>query len=134
MKKDLQPIYFGILFSFLYLQMYKIISSLLITPILSMYLNIYLIPIILGIFIVLLSLWFYHLKVFPKIKIGIILLVICLSIIVKLFEWLPYYISKCSYTNEEKYLVLNLTSYCSTINTVAFIVLAYFKYIKMKKE
>lgn len=136
MKKEHHLIYYGILFSYLYLQIYSIISSLLISPVLSMHWNIYFIPIIISIFIVLLSLGFYHLKKFPQIKIWWFLLILLLSVIVKSFEWLPYHIAEesCkSYDGEERSLILKFTLYCSTLNTIIFIAIAYIKYHKIKK-
>lgn len=134
MKSESKFIYYGILFYFLYSQIYNIISNVLILPILSMHWNIYLIPILLGVFIVILSLWFYRLKKFPKIKLWIILLIVSLSITTELFSWVPYNISKESYINEEKSLILDFTLYCKTINTVIFIIITSLKYTKMKKS
>jgi RsiW-degrading membrane proteinase PrsW (M82 family) len=137
MKKEHQFVYYGILFYFLYSQVYKIISNLLITPILIMQWNIYLIPFIVGVVIFALSFCFYRLNKFSPIKIWIILLIVLLSVSIS-FIGLParYYMlgGNSIYSIEKQSIITKFILYGSTINTIILVVLTYIKYIKMRNN
>jgi hypothetical protein len=136
MKNENKFIYYGILFYFLYTQIYKTISSILISPILDMQWNINFIPIMLLLLIVLLSVWFYKIKLFPNIRIWFILLVVFFSILVSFLN-IPnkFYLSSSSvYSIDKQSLITNYILTCRTINTIAVIAIAYFKYLKFQKN
>jgi len=137
MKTKNRYIYYGILFYFLYTQIYTIISSLLISPILNMKWSIHLIPIIFSILIIVLSLGFYRIKQFPILKIWYILLVVLLSISVSFFN-LPeiFYLSGSNsvYSLEQQSIITNYIFTCKLINTVVFLIITYFKYSRSEYE
>lgn len=130
-------IYYGILFYFLYNQTYSIISDILILPILSMQGNIHLIPILLSLVIILLSVLFYRITKFPKIRIWLILLVIFLSVVVSFFN-IPakFYLSgiNSAYSTEKQSMITNYILTCKVINTIVFLAIAYFKYLTAEKK
>lgn len=73
-------IFYGIIFYYLYIQVYSIVCKLLVWTVLIMQLNIYFIPVILSIVILIFSFWFYKIEHFPPIKIWFILFVVLTSI------------------------------------------------------
>lgn len=137
MKNENKFIFYGILFYFLYIQIYKIISSILISPILSMQWNIHLIPVLLSLIIILLSILFYRIKKFPKINFLFILLVVLLSILVSFFN-IPnkFYLlgGDSVYSIEIQSVIINYILICGVINTTIFLTISYFKYLKIQKK
>lgn len=137
MKNENKFIYYGILFYFIYIQIYEIISSILIWPILSMQWNIYLIPILLSLIIISLSIIFYRINKFPKIRIWFILLVILLSILISLLN-IPnkFYLlgGDSVYSVKTQSSITNYILICRTINTIVFLSVSYFKYFKSQKN
>ena len=135
MKKN-KYIYYGILFYFLYIQIFNISSSLLITPILIFQFNIHLILILLFIYIVLLSFLFYRFEKFPKIKIWFIVLIVIVTTLISFFN-IPekFYLTDTYflYVLEKKSMIMNYILICKTINTIVFLVIAYIKYLKLKE-
>ena len=126
-------IYYGILFYFLYTQIYGIICSLLVSPILIMQWNIYLVPIFLLLFTTLLSIWFYRAKKFPKIKIWFILLIVILSIIISFLNipsWFYLFDYNSAYTIEKRSMIMDYILYSESINLTLFLVISCFKYLK----
>ena len=127
-------IYYGILFYFLYIQIYGIISRVLTWPVLSMQWNVHLVLILPLLLIIVLSVLFYRLKEFPKIRLWFILLVIFLSVVITFFD-IPniYYMSAYSvYSFEEKSIITNYIQTCRAVNTIVFLAIAYFKYLKVQ--
>jgi len=133
MKNNNKFIYYGILFYFLYIQIYSALASLLISPILIMQWNIHLIPLLLLLLIVLLSILFYRIKKFPKIRIWFILLVVFISTVVSFFN-LPerFYLlgGNSLYSAKIQSSILDYILYCNVVNTVVFLSISYFKYVK----
>ena len=130
-------IYYGILFYFIYTQIYETISSLLISPILIMQWNIHLILILLLFLILILSIWFYKVEKFPRIKIWLILIVVCCSILVKFFN-IPtgLYLSNNNYVFnlEKQSLITNYIQLCRIINIIIFLGITYLKYSIFRKD
>lgn len=137
MKNENKFIYYGILFYFLYTQIYKTISNVLISPILSMQWNTHLIPILLSLIIILLSVLFYRIEKFPKIRIWFVLLVVFLSIVVSFFN-MPdkFYLSSSNsvYSTEKQSMITNYILICRVINTILFLAISYFKYLTVRKK
>jgi hypothetical protein len=137
MKNNNKFIYYGILFYFLYIQIYSALASLLISPILIMRWNIHLIPLLLLLLIVLLSILFYRIKKFPKIRIWFILLVVFISTIVSFLN-LPerFYLldGNSLYSAKIQSSILDYILYCKVVNTVVFLSISYFKYVKTKRK
>jgi hypothetical protein len=137
MKNENKFIYYGILFYFLYTQIYKTISSILISPILIMQWNVIFIPILLILIILLFSVWLYKKEKFPKIKLWFVLSVLFLSITVSFFN-IPdrFYLSgiNSDYTIKQQYTITNYILTFKTINTLIFIAISYFKYLKYQKD
>ena len=135
MKNENKSIYYGILFFFLYDKIYEIFSSIVISPILSMQWNIYLVPILLLLIIIMLSVIFYRIKEFPKIRIWHILLVVFLSTLISFFN-IPgrfYFTGGNSvYSPETQYTILNYIRFCVAINMMVFLAISYFKYWKLQ--
>ena len=137
MKNENKLIYYGILFYFIYVQIYSIISEVLISPILSMQWNIHIIPILLSLVIILLSVLFCRAKRFPRIKIWVVLLVVLLSVMFGVFN-IPakFYLSASNpvYSIEEQSMITNYILICKTLNTIVLLAISYFKYLKIQKE
>ncbi len=137
MKNENKLIYYGILFYFIYVQIYSIISEVLISPILSMQWNIHIIPILLSLVIILLSVLFCRAKRFPRIKIWVVLLVVLLSVMLGVFN-IPakFYLSASNpvYSIEEQSMITNYILICKTLNTIVLLAISYFKYLKIQKE
>lgn len=137
MKNENKYIYYGIVFYFLYIQLYSILAGLLISPILVMRWDIHLIPLFLLLFIALLSILFYRIKTFPTIRIWFILLVVCISTVVRFLN-IPgrFYLlgGNSLYSTEIQSTILDYISYCSTLNTIVFLAISYFKYVKSQKN
>ncbi len=136
MKQENQFIYYGIVFLFLYLKVYSIISNALTCLILGLKGNIFIIPIVLGLLILSLFIVFYRLKSFPKIKLWIILVMVALLIITNLFL-IPstYYAGGYSIYNEDQRIMIALfITYCNAINTGVIIIVSIIKYFRMNKE
>ena len=136
MKKNIN-IYYGILFYFIYIQIYQIVSKILISPILSMQCAIYLIPILLSLVVIILSVIFYRIKEFPKIRIWHLLLVFLLSTLITFFN-IPgrFYLTgiNSTYSAEMQSTIPTFIQIAGTINTVVFLVISYFKYWKLQKN
>jgi hypothetical protein len=138
MKNENKLIYYGILFYFLYIQIYKIISSVLVSPVLIMQWNIHLIIILLLLLIISLAVWFYMIKQFFKIKLWLILSVVFLSISLSLFN-IPdkFYLSgghSVLYSIDKQSMITNYVLICRVINTILFLAIAYFKYLKIEMK
>ena len=137
MKNENKLIYYGILFYFIYVQIYNIISEVLISPILCMQWNIHIIPILLSLVIILLSFLFCRVKRFPRIKIWVVLLVVLLSVMLRLFNSpAKFYLSGSNpvYSIEEQSMITNYILICKTLNTIVLLAISYFKYLKIQKE
>lgn len=128
--------YYGILFYFLYMQTYKILSDILISPVLIMQWSHNIVLIILLLLILILSVFFYRLKIFIKIKIWHILFIIFLSTMMKFFN-IPnkFYLGEDTsiYNLSKKTAIMDFILICRTINTLIFISIAFFKYSKNQK-
>jgi len=137
MEKN-KNIYYGILFYFLYLQIYGIISSLLILPILSMNLSIHLVLILPLLFVIILSIWFYKLdEQFPKIKGWFILLVVLFSMAVNFLNLPDRFLSfgdDSVYRNTDRAMIMSYITTCKAILLIAFITISYLKYLKAQKK
>ena len=136
MVKENKFIYFGILFYFVYSQLYKVISHLLVAIILTMRMNIVFIHVFVLLFILLLSSWFYFKKEFFSIKIWFIALLVLVSVSISFFD-IPnrlYLYNNLEYSEVERHLIMNYTLIYGFINTLLFLVIAYYKYKKMSKS
>ena len=137
MKNENKSIYYGILFYFLYTQIYSIIVNVLTLPILCMQWNIHIIPILFSLVIVLLSVLFCRAKRFPRIKIWVVLLVVLFSVMLKLFNIPAKFYLSCSnpvYSIEEQSMITNYILICKTLNTIVLLAISYFKYLKIQQE
>ena len=135
MEKENKFIYYGILFYFLYTQIYSVLASFLILPVLIMQWDIYLIPLFLLLFIALLSILFYRIKKFPKIRLWFLLLVIFISIAVSFLN-IPerFYLlgGNSVYSTKIQSAILDYISYGRTLNAIIFLAISYFKYNVVK--
>lgn len=136
MVKENKFIYFGILFYFVYSQLYKVISHLLVAIILTTRMNIVFIHVFVLLFILLLSSWFYFKKEFFSIKIWFIALLLLVSVSISFFD-IPnrlYLYNNLEYSEVERHLIMNYTLIYGFINTLLFLVIAYYKYKKTSKS
>ena len=136
MVKENKFIYFGILFYFVYSQLYKVISHLLVAIILTTRMNIVFIHVFVLLFILLLSSWFYFKKEFFSIKIWFIALLVLVSVSISFFD-IPnrlYLYNNLEYSEVERHLIMNYTLIYGFINTLLFLVIAYYKYKKTSKS
>ena len=136
MVKENKFVYFGILFYFVYSQLYKVISHLLVAIILTMLMNIVFIHVFVLLFILLLSSWFYFKKEFFSIKIWFIALLLLVSVSISFFD-IPnrlYLYNNLEYSEVERHLIMNYTLIYGFINTLLFLVIAYYKYKKTSKS
>ena len=136
MVKENKFVYFGILFYFVYSQLYKVISHLLVAIILTMRMNIVFIHVFVLLFILLLSNWFYFKKEFFSIKIWFIALLVLVSVSISFFD-IPnrlYLYNNLEYSEVERHLIMNYTLIYGFINTLLFLVIAYYKYKKASKS
>ena len=136
MVKENKFVYFGILFYFVYSQLYKVISHLLVAIILTMRMNIVFIHVFVLLFILLLSSWFYFKKEFFSIKIWFIALLVLVSVSISFFD-IPnrlYLYNNLEYSEVERHLIMNYTLVYGFINTLLFLVIAYYKYKKTSKS
>lgn len=136
MVKENKFIYFGILFYFVYSQLYKVISHLLVAIILTMRMNIVFIHVFVLLFILLLSSWFYFKKEFFSIKIWFFALLVLVSVSISYFD-IPnrlYLYNNLEYSEVERHLIMNYTLIYGFINTLLFLVIAYYKYKKTSKS
>lgn len=137
MKKENKFIYYGILFYVVYTQIYVIISSVLISPFLILKWNIYVILTLLILPITLLSVMFYRIKKFPRIRLWFILLLIFLSTMLNFFE-IPHilYLSSADslYSLKEQYAIFDYILTCKAVNIIVFIVIAYYKYFRIQRD
>ena len=136
MVKENKFVYFGILFYFVYSQLYKVISHLLVAIILTMRMNIVFIHVFVFLFILLLSSWFYFKKEFFSIKIWFIALLLLVSVSISFFD-IPnrlYLYNNLEYSEVERHLIMNYTLIYGFINTLLFLVIAYYKYKKTSKS
>ena len=136
MVKENKFVYFGILFYFVYSQLYKVISHLLVVIILTMRMNIVFIHVFVLLFILLLSSWFYFKKEFFSIKIWFIALLVLVSVSISFFD-IPnrlYLYNNLEYSEVERHLIMNYTLIYGFINTLLFLVIAYYKYKKTSKS
>lgn len=136
MVKENKFVYFGILFYFVYSQLYKVISHLLVAIILTMRMNIVFIHVFVLLFILLLSSWFYFKKEFFSIKIWFIALLLLVSVSISYFD-IPnrlYLYNNLEYSEVERHLIMNYTLIYGFINTLLFLVIAYYKYKKTSKS
>ena len=133
MKNEHKLIYYGIIFYFLYVHTYNIIGNLLIMPVFILQWNIHFIPLLLLLLIVCLSILFYRAKKFPEIRIWFVIAVVFLSIVIKVFN-LPerFFLTggNSFYSPEIQAVILNYIQTCGVVNTVVFITISYFKYLK----
>lgn len=136
MVKENKFVYFGILFYFVYSQLYKVISHLLVAIILTMRMNIVFIHVFVLLFILLLSSWFYFKKEFFSIKIWFIALLVLVSVSISFFD-IPnrlYLYNNLEYSEVERHLIMNYTLIYGFVNTLLFLVIAYYKYKKTSKS
>ncbi len=136
MVKENKFVYFGILFYFVYSQLYKVISRFLVAIILTMGMNIVFIHVFVLLFILLLSSWFYFKKEFFSIKIWFIALLLLVSVSISFFD-IPnrlYLYNNLEYSEVERHLIMNYTLIYGFINTLLFLVIAYYKYKKTSKS
>ena len=136
MVKENKFVYFGILFYFVYSQLYKVISHLLVAIILTTRMNIVFIHVFVLLFILLLSSWFYFKKEFFSIKIWFIALLLLVSVSISFFD-IPnrlYLYNNLEYSEVERHLIMNYTLIYGFINTLLFLVIAYYKYKKTSKS
>jgi hypothetical protein len=135
MKNKNQSLYYGILFYFLYIQIYNIISGVLIVPIVIMRWNVLFIPICLIALIILFSIWFYRKKQFSKIRVWYILLIFILTTVVNIICAPGFYLKGRDFEYREQMpIILNYTYYCMVIFTIVFLTVAYIKYSKAGRE
>lgn len=141
MKNEDKLIYYGILFYYIYIQMYMTFSEVSLLLVLVFRWSIHLIPLFLLFFIAILSILFYRIKNIPIINIWIILLVLFLLSAVSAFG-LPYrhYLLDGDDTLYSLYnsaeirsAISDYTSICKEVNIFAFLGVSYLKYVKMKK-
>ena len=136
MVKENKFVYFGILFYFVYSQLYKVISRFLVAIILTTRMNIVFIHVFVLLFILLLSSWFYFKKEFFSIKIWFIALLLLVSVSISYFD-IPnrlYLYNNLEYSEVERHLIMNYTLIYGFINTLLFLVIAYYKYKKTSKS
>ena len=136
MVKENKFVYFGILFYFVYSQLYKVISHLLVAIILTMRMNIVFIHVFVLLFILLLSSWFYFKKEFFSIKIWFMALLVLVSVSISFFD-IPnrlYLYNNLEYSEVERHLIMNYTLIYGFVNTLLFLVIAYYKYKKTSKS
>lgn len=136
MVKENKFVYFGILFYFVYSQLYKVISRFLVAIILTMGMNIVFIHVFVLLFILLLSSWFYLKKEFFSIKIWFIALLLLVSVSISFFD-IPnrlHLYNNLEYSEVERHLIMNYTLIYGFINTLLFLVIAYYKYKKTSKS
>lgn len=136
MVKENKFVYFGILFYFVYSQLYKVISHLLVAIILTMRMNIVFIHVFVLLFILLLSSWFYLKKEFFSIKIWFIALLVLVSVSISFFD-IPnrlYLYNNLEYSEVERHLIMNYTLIYGFVNTLLFLVIAFYKYKKTSKS
>ena len=136
MVKENKFVYFGILFYFVYRQLYKVISRFLVAIILTTRMNIVFIHVFVLLFILLLSSWFYFKKEFFSIKIWFIALLLLVSVSISYFD-IPnrlYLYNNLEYSEVERHLIMNYTLIYGFINTLLFLVIAYYKYKKTSKS
>lgn len=136
MENKEKLIYYGILFHYLYNQIYYILSEGLILAVLGFQWNIHLIPILLVLFTAIFSILFYRIKKFPEIRFWFFFIVIVLSYARTYFN-LPYkhLLGENSlYSEEMRFKILDYIYYCRTFNTVVFLMITCFKYVKMKRN
>ena len=136
MVKENKFVYFGILFYFVYSQLYKVISRFLVAIILTTRMNIVFIHVFVLLFILLLSSWFYFKKEIFSIKIWFIALLLLVSVSISYFD-IPnrlYLYNNLEYSEVERHLIMNYTLIYGFINTLLFLVIAYYKYKKTSKS
>ena len=136
MVKENKFVYFGILFYFVYSQLYKVISRFLVAIILTTRMNIVFIHVFVLLCILLLSSWFYFKKEFFSIKIWFIALLLLVSVSISYFD-IPnrlYLYNNLEYSEAEWHLIMNYTLIYGFINTLLFLVIAYYKYKKTSKS
>ena len=136
MVKENKFVYFGILFYFVYSQLYKVISRFLVAIILTTRMNIVFIHVFVLLCILLLSSWFYFKKEFFSIKIWFIALLLLVSVSISYFD-IPnrlYLYNNLEYSEAERHLIMNYTLIYGFINTLLFLVIAYYKYKKTSKS
>jgi hypothetical protein len=119
-----------------YSQLYKVISRFLVAIILTMGMNIVFIHVFVLLFILLLSSWFYLKKEFFSIKIWFIALLLLVSVSISFFD-IPnrlHLYNNLEYSEVERHLIMNYTLIYGFINTLLFLVIAYYKYKKTSKS
>jgi|GEM_PF-2019412 len=131
--RNINFIYYGILFYFLYSQIYEIVSSMLIIPILYFEWSIHIIPIILMLLIVSFGSWFYRMQKFHRISFLFILTIVFLSLLVSYFS-IPerFYLVRGNslYDVNQQSVITNYISICRVINTLVIITISWSKYRK----
>ncbi len=136
MKNENLFIYYGILFFFLYLRVYLIISNIITSLILILNWNIFIIPISLSLLILGLFVGFYKLKSFPKINLWIILIIMALAVIGNgIFLPSVHYNGTYSVYNEEERKMISSFIRCfHDISTTGIIIISYLKYYRYNKK
>lgn len=135
MIRENKSVYYGILFYFLYTQLYKVISHLLIAIVLTMQMNVVFIHIFILLLILSLSACFFCKKSFFSIRIWLIILLILSSVLISFFD-IPnrfYLYNNLEYNEGERYLIMKYTLIYGFINTLLFLIIAYWKYKKLGK-
>lgn len=136
MKKENQSVYYGIIFMFLYLKTYSILSNVFTCLILVLKCNILAIPFVLGVIITGLLVLFWKLQSFPTIKLWMILTIIVLLIISNTFL-VPstfYEGTNSIYSLEQRSLIGSFITYSNAFNVIGLIVISYIKYSLFKTK
>jgi len=132
MLNDKKSIYYGIVMLFISKLLLDIVSILFYLLIGYLDFNILIVPISQCLFTILLLLYFFRLKVFPKIKIFHFISIIILTAILANISSSQLFLEKYSIVEKAKY-----NTFMIAINTFffySFAIIAYIKYLKISKE
>ncbi len=123
-------IYYGILFYFVYIRLFQIVTDLIVMPVFCFNLNVTIIPIALTLMILLFNFVYLKMKKFPRLLIWIVLILV--YSVVKLLFNIPtrFY----PYSDSEKAWAIQSIYICTGIHTFVFVVLSCIKFIKSKTE
>lgn len=129
-------IYYGILFYYLYVNLYIIFSDILTVPIVILHWNSHLILAVKLLLIILFATVFFRTKKFPKIKLWHILVVIVLVTSITMFN-IPhrFYMGPDSvYTSKERSVIMDYHYNYNVYNTILFIIIACLKYFRIQRN
>lgn len=137
MKNENKLSYYGILFHYLYIELYYILSEGLLLAVLGFRWNIYLIPVLFILLTAIFSILFYRIKKFPGIRFWFFFIVVVLSYARTYFD-LPYRLNllgeNSQYNDKIQFTILNYIYYCRIFNTLVFLIITCFKYVKMQRN